>query len=80
MRLAVCSQAESLRGGRQFGQDVALSELPCSGLGGKPDVRTTIETSAFLVPTHTFTNFTSFTVSPQEASQRRRPASCAGDA
>lgn len=57
-----CVQAESLRGGRQFGQDVLISELPCSGLGGKPDVRTTILTSAFLVPTHTFTGKTSFKV------------------
>lgn len=31
-------QAEQLRGGRQFGRDLDLHQLPCSGIGRRPDI------------------------------------------
>ncbi len=78
----VFRQAEALRAARQFGMSAALSELPCSGLGRKPDVDLTAKTMAFLMPTDTFLDRTSFTVrgcacvsapssrSPQELTRR----------
>lgn len=43
-----------------------LSELPCSGLGAKPDVDLTVRTMAFLIPTDTFRGKASFTVRSKE--------------
>lgn len=41
---------------------MALSELPCSGLGRKADIDLTVRTMAFLLPTDTFRDRTSFKV------------------
>lgn len=58
----VFRRSEALRGARQFGNDVPLSELPCSGLGRKADVDLTVRTMAFVIPTDTFRGRTSFKV------------------
>ena len=44
---------ESLRGGRQFGRDVPVCDLPCSALGPRIDFDVMLE-SGMLLPTHTF--------------------------
>ncbi|MCO4768602.1 MAG: MBL fold metallo-hydrolase [Deltaproteobacteria bacterium] len=45
--------AENARGARQFGRDVPLEQLPCSGLGRKVDIPAALDVGAVL-PTHTF--------------------------
>jgi alkyl sulfatase BDS1-like metallo-beta-lactamase superfamily hydrolase len=44
---------ESLRGGRQFGRRVPLSDLPCSAIGRRPDLAAALD-SGVLLPSHTF--------------------------
>lgn len=44
---------ESLRGGRQFGRRVPLSDLPCSAIGRRPDLAAALD-SGMLLPSHTF--------------------------
>ncbi len=55
-------KAEALRGARQFGNNVPLSELPCSGLGARADIDLTARTMAFVIPTHTFSGQASLEV------------------
>lgn len=47
-------RAEKARGQRQFGRDVSLADLPCSGIGRRPDIDAALEIGAVL-PTKTFT-------------------------
>jgi hypothetical protein len=55
-------QTEMLRGARQYGADVALSELPCSALGARVDLKALAGEAGFLMPTNTFSGKTTFTV------------------
>lgn len=59
-------QTESLRGSRQYGSDVPVSELPCSGLGARADLAAMAAETGFLMPTDTFSGKTSFQVRRQE--------------
>lgn len=47
-------RAEKARGQRQFGRDVAVADLPCSGIGRRPDIDAALEIGAVL-PNKTFT-------------------------
>ena len=53
--------AENERGARQFGRDVPLSQLPCSGLGRKVDIDAALEVGVVL-PTHTFSGTQTLTI------------------
>lgn len=44
---------EARRGARQFAQDVPLAELPCAGLGRRPDLAAAL-TNGTVLPTRTF--------------------------
>ncbi|MFT5429751.1 MAG: alkyl sulfatase BDS1-like metallo-beta-lactamase superfamily hydrolase [Myxococcota bacterium] len=47
-------KAETIRGRRQFGQNVGQEEQPCSAIGRTPDVAAALSTG-FVQPSHTFT-------------------------
>lgn len=51
--------AETQRGSRQFGEHVPLEALPCSALGRRIDLESSLETG-FRLPDSTFTGQTSF--------------------
>ena len=56
-------QTETLRGSRQYGSIVPITELPCSALGARVDLEAMKGEAGFLMPTDTFTDKVTFTVS-----------------
>lgn len=55
-------QTEGVRGSRQYGQVVPISELPCSALGARVDLEAMRGEAGFMMPTDTFSGRASFTV------------------
>ncbi len=53
--------AENARGARQFGRDVPVGQLPCSGLGRRVDIKAALDVGVVL-PTHTFSGTHELTV------------------
>lgn len=51
-----------MRGSRQYGQQVPITELPCSALGARVDLEAMRGEAGFLMPTDTFAGRASFTV------------------
>jgi len=60
------SQTESLRGSRQYGTLVAMTELPCSALGARVDLDAMRAEAGFLLPTDTFRGNASFSVGGED--------------
>ncbi len=58
----VFRKIENLRGARQYGSMVQMSELPCSALGARVDLEAMKGEAGFLMPTDTFQGAASFTV------------------
>lgn len=56
------AQTEGVRGSRQYGQLVPISELPCSALGARVDLEAMRGEAGFMMPTDTFSGRASFTV------------------
>lgn len=56
------AQTEGVRGSRQYGQVVPISELPCSALGARVDLEAMRGEAGFMMPTDTFSGKASFTV------------------
>lgn len=48
------SPIETIRGRRQFGDNVSLEKLPCNGIGRRTDIRAALK-SGVMLPTDTFT-------------------------
>jgi alkyl sulfatase BDS1-like metallo-beta-lactamase superfamily hydrolase len=63
---------ETIRGRRQFGDHASLGDLPCSGIGRRPDIKAAQEAAGIRLPTQTFSgskvlNFGGVTIEMMEA-------------